>query len=156
MKEKIKKIEDIDKEIRVVNLEQKNRFLGIDFGEKRVGIAISDETFSISTPKQIILNNTDLINNILKILSENKINHIVIGYSLKMDGQKNVVTEKIEEFANHLKKNTENISIFYGEERLTSFEARSYARPNKGKKRKFYDDIAASIILQEFLDQINQ
>lgn len=141
------------------------RILGIDLGTKRIGLAVSDETLSISTPKNILFrqNNFSDFEKILEIISEYKITAIVLGYPLHLDKSVIEMTVISEEFAKKLDELLEKkLPIFLFEERLSSFEARAIAKSglsrkkSRGRNHNFVDDIAASLILQHFLDDLAQ
>lgn len=73
-----------------------SRLLGIDYGKKRVGIAISDELGSMAFPHKVLLNDNDLVKNICKVIIEKAISEIVIGHSLDKEGQPNLIHDKVE------------------------------------------------------------
>lgn len=141
------------------DLPQKGRLMAIDVGTKRIGIALSDESRFIATPK-LILNRQSNQKDFAKIqefISENKVAAIVIGLPLTMEGKTQPMSEFAEKFAENLDEFLEKkLPIFLFEERLSSFEAReAHHSELSRKKNKFVDDIAASFILQHFLDQTN-
>jgi putative Holliday junction resolvase len=132
------------------------RLMALDLGTKRIGVALSDESRLIASPK-LILNrksNERDFSEIKKFIEDNKVVGVVIGLPLQMDGSSQPMTEFAHNFAENLDEFLEKkLPIFLFEERLTSFEARSFNNsPLSRKKNKFYDDIAASVILQHFLD----
>ena len=138
----------------------RGRFLGLDVGTKRIGLAISDESRFIATPKLIInrLSNLKDFEKIKKFIEENLAVGIVIGRPVNMDGSQIAMTEFCERFAKNLDDFLENkFPIFLFEERLSSFSAReANVSELSRKKNKFVDDIAASFILQHFLDDAAQ
>jgi len=136
----------------------KGRIIGIDVGTKRIGIAICDSTRFIASPKMVLSrqgNKADFAK-IAQIISENEIVAIVVGFPTHMDGSDDEMTEFVRRFAANLDEFLEKkFPIFLFEERLTSFEARQInASELSRKKNKFVDDIAASLILQHFLDDL--
>jgi putative holliday junction resolvase len=141
------------------DLPAKGRIVAIDVGTKRIGIALSDETRFIATPKLVIArkSNQQDFEKIRKFIEENLVVAIVIGRPINMEGQITEMTKFSERFAenfdNFLQK---KIPIFLFEERLTSFEAKNIdASELSRKKGEFVDDIAASFILQHFLDSLS-
>ena len=133
------------------------KFLGIDYGTKRIGISISDEEGILAFPKRIVLNNAD----IFKTLSE-----IVIGESVDFTGASNALSARIEVFILELQEKF-NLPIHKQKEFLTSIEARkskggkklsaSQAHSRiKQKKSDHVDAHAAAIILQRYLDKKNK
>lgn len=136
--------------------------MAIDVGSKRLGIAKSDETRMIATPKLIINRQSNLKDfaKIKELINEFQAKALVIGYPINMDGSLIKMSEFAENFAKNLDEflSDLNLAIFLFEERLTSFEARNfgYNKISRNHKTKHIDDIAASLILQHFLDDFCQ
>jgi putative Holliday junction resolvase len=142
------------------------KILGIDFGTKRIGIATSDERCTLAFPKVILINDKEVLNKIKEIIKEEGISEIVIGESVDMSGAPNPVAEKAEVFILELQKF--DLLIHKQQEFLTSVEARkagetkmnlhkSEARSKmKEVRSEKVDASAAALILQRFLDKINQ
>ena len=135
------------------------RVLGVDYGDVRVGLALSDSNKIIARPFKTLINKNskDLLINLEEIINQNEIDEIVIGVPYNMSGQDTKQTEKVREFIAILKQKFE-LSINLIDERLTSIEAEGIMHKmniktgsNKGK----IDKIAASIILQEHLDSLH-
>ena len=129
-------------------------------GTKRIGIALSDASRFIATPKFIIhrVSNQKDFAVIRKFILENEVAGIVIGRPVNLDGQEHEMTRFSEEFTKNLDEFLEKkLPIFPFEERLTSFEARDIQASDLSRKKdKYIDDIAASFILQHFLDYFCQ
>jgi len=125
------------------------RFLGIDYGTKRIGIALSDEEGVLAFPKEILPNDARCLEKIGKIIREENINQAVIGESLDFEGEKNKISDAIEMFTEALKENF-HIKVHTQKEFLTSVEARRYSQ--EGQK---VDASAAALILQRYLDKRN-
>jgi len=132
------------------------RILGIDYGEVRVGISLSDLTQTIAKPFTTInyKNINDLLNQLKKIIFENKVDKLVVGVPYNMKGEDTKQTVKVKEFISFLESNL-SYDIALIDERLSSIEAEKTMHKmniktghNKGK----IDKIAASVILQEYLD----
>jgi putative Holliday junction resolvase len=140
-------------------LPAKGRLMALDVGTKRIGVALCDESRFLATPKLIInrLSNQQDFEKIAKFIAENQVVAVIIGRPLNMDGSAIPMTEFCERFAQNFDTFLgEKFPIFLFEERLSSFEAREINASGgiSRKKDKFIDDIAASIILQHFLDDI--
>lgn len=144
-------------------LPKKGKLMALDVGTKRIGLAISDESRFIATPK-LILNrqsNQKDFEKIRQFIAENQIVAILVGRPIDMDGSLIPMTEFSEKFAKNLDQFLEkNLPIFLFEERLTSFEAREINNSALSRKKrsqtKFIDDIAASLILRHFLEDFCQ
>lgn len=130
------------------------RFLGIDLGTKRVGLALTDETRSISYPFKTI-HRKDLYKEIENIVSEYSIKGIVLGYPLNMDGSAGEQAEESNRVAKEIEAKT-GIHVYLIDERWTSVEAKKILHPLKkktSKNKKRIDEIAATIILEAFLEK---
>ena len=143
---------------------KKGRFLGIDYGTKRIGLAISDENGTLAFPKEILPNNTDTITRLGDIMHKENIGALVIGESVDFSGKLNPLSEKIEIFITELKEKF-GLPIYKQKEFLTSVEARksknnkhtltqSQAHSRTKQKRAAPADAgAAALILQRYLDK---
>lgn len=123
------------------------RLLGIDFGTKRVGIALSDESAILAFPEAVLDNDNLLLENILKIIKEKEIGKIIIGESKDYKMKDNLIMEDINNFIESLKKET-NIPIKLHPEFMSSMQAEK----EMGQKTKSIDAQAATIILQSYID----
>ena len=137
------------------------RFLGIDYGTKRIGIAVSDENIILAFPKGILPNDLNIFKNLEEILKTENVSEIVVGESVDFKGQENVVSKEIEIFISEL-KNKFNLPVHKQKEFLTSVEARGEGGKEKNNDRKIkregskkIDDSAAALILQRYLDRRN-
>jgi len=143
------------------------KFLGIDYGTKRIGIAISDENNTLAFPKEIVLNDLNTIKRLGEIIEQEKITEIVIGESVDFSGKLNALSARIEVFILELQEKLK-LPVHKQKEFLTSVEAR---RSKDGKaelspsqahskvkqiKSGRVDASAAALILQRYLDKINK
>ena len=78
------------------------KYLGIDYGSKKIGVAISDDGGAFAFPLSIIKSDKESINSIVDILLSKNISSVVIGESVNDKGEKNIVDSKIKNFANDL------------------------------------------------------
>ncbi len=123
------------------------RYLGIDFGSKRVGLAISDEENKIAFPNAVLPNNKNLIESLLKIIKEENVGMIVMGESNNFAGEPNKIMKEIEIFKTLLEQETK-LKVIFEPEFWTSVQAKSIHGENS-----MHDASAASIILQSYLDR---
>ena len=133
-----------------------NRILGIDFGSVRVGLALSDLTKTIAKPFDTIKYNdlNNLIDQLKIIIRDNEVNKIVVGIPFNMKGNDTKQTLKVREFIIFLEKNI-NLEVETVDERLSSIEAEKTMHKlnvKTGHNKGRIDKIAASVILQEYLD----
>jgi putative Holliday junction resolvase len=122
------------------------RYIGIDYGTKRVGIAISDEAGEFAFPKGIVDTDTAL-EMIAHMCVDEKIDAVVIGESLATNEVDNALLSKTQTFKAKLATTT-GLPIFFEREGFSTVEAHRY-QIDAGKR----DDSAAAIILQRFLDK---
>lgn len=130
------------------------RYLGIDYGDKRIGIALSDEQGILAFPLTTVENGKNAINQIKKICSEQEVEKIIIGLPISFGMKETEQTEKARLFAKKLGKEIES-PIEFENEILTSKMARQTAR-QVGKEemnRQKIDESSAAIILQSWMDR---
>lgn len=137
------------------------RYLGIDYGSKRVGVAISDDNGEYAFPYKILKNDLELDDNIHNICGGENISAIVIGESTNSSGNPNKIMGSIEDFRKTLELELD-LPVYYEKEFMTSVFARgsddkgiNNARRVKQKDKGKVDDSAAALILQRFLDRKN-
>ena len=122
------------------------KYLGIDFGEKNVGIATAIDS-KIAFPKAVFNNDNKLLEKIELIVDNEKIDEIVIGESRDYSGKPNQIMAKIEKFTEILEEKLK-LPVRFEQEFLTSKEAERL----QGKNDQL-DASAAAIILQSYLDR---
>ena len=133
------------------------RILGIDYGDARVGIAITDElNITVQGLETIQRNNSDkvVLKKLDEILESYNIDTIVVGLPLNLNGTKSQRTEITEKFIHKLKCKYNKIKIDTMDERLTTVEAHktmNLLNVNKTKKKEIVDTIAAVYILEAYL-----
>ena len=136
----------------------KNRIMGLDYGEARTGVAISDLLGITAQGLESIAHGNNekmLLNRIGEIITEYPIEKIVIGYPLNMNATKGPRAEKTDKFIEKL-KNRFKIEVIKMDERLTTVSAHrtmTELSVNKDKKKKIVDTISAQYILQMYLDK---
>jgi len=122
------------------------KYLGIDFGGKRIGLAVSDDSGTLAFPKAVLENDGTLIAQIEALCREEKIDEIVIGESINQAGEANTIQERINSFTEGIKAEI-HIPIRSMREEFSSFHSGT-----NGKKGT--DAEAAAIILQRHLDKV--
>ena len=146
----------LDIDVFIEKTKKKSRLIGIDPGDKRIGIALSDENKIVATPYTTIIkeNYKDLVDQIKKIIKEYDIDGIVIGNPINMDGTEGPSSQSAKDLAKNLSKDiTENITLW--DERLSSqgaFNLSNDLAINSSKKVKKLDENSAQFILQGVLD----
>ena len=118
--------------------------LGVDYGEKRIGLAVSSDENKMAFPYDVVENNKGVLEKIIKVCNERKIDKIIVGESLTYKNEPNPVMEKIEVFCKDLKKEM-GIPVEMHNETLSTSEAlRIQGRSDKT------DASAAAIILNSY------
>jgi putative Holliday junction resolvase len=132
------------------------RLVALDVGTKRIGIALSDDSRFIATPKMVLNRQSNLKDfaKIAEFISSNQACAAIIGLPLNDDEIGNRMNEFIKKFSENFDEFLgRKFPILFFDERLSSFEAREFnASELSRKNNRFIDDIAASVILQHFLD----
>ena len=135
------------------------RVLGIDYGDSRIGLAMSDPIKIIASPFKTIRNegNEKCLQVFQSLIKEKDVEAIVVGLPIGLKGQETVQTKKVREFANLLY--ALKLPIHLEDERLSSVSAeKSMIQQNikTGHNKGLIDQRAAAIILQQFLDKRNR
>lgn len=133
------------------------RVLGIDYGRKRVGVAVTDPLGIMAQPLPVIHNVDEIATcaQIKKICDEKDVKRIVVGLPKNMDGSLGPMAREVEEFARLLARET-RITVETFDERLTSFDAESRlaeAGLHWKQRKKRIDQVAAVLILQSWLER---
>lgn len=137
-------------------MNQIKRLLGIDYGSKRIGIAVSDPLRIIAQGISVVINSSKAIEQIKKIVQEYDPEKIIIGMPLNLKGEKGIKAEEVEKFIAELETKL-NIEVVRFDERFTSKIAEQTLRDMNVKKKTrqakgYIDSMAAALILQGYLD----
>jgi putative Holliday junction resolvase len=131
------------------------RYLAIDYGNKRTGLAVCDSAETIASPLKVIQGQNQLIKKISEIVEKEDIEAVVLGLPLNMDGSEGPQSKLVLKFGKQLQNNLK-IPVLLQDERLSSFGAEQKLTPaqyTRGKKKKRLDAVAAAEILTSFLEQ---
>ena len=136
---------------------QLTRKMGIDYGDKRIGIALTDALCIISSPYEVFQNvsREKSLEHLLKLIKEFNVDEIAMGLPLNMDGSEGERAKIHREFGEELAK-ISNIKVSFVDERLTSAEAEEIlisSGVRREKRKELIDKISAQIILQTYLNQ---
>mgnify|MGYP006306184091 CR=1 FL=1 len=142
---------------RDVRFETKGRILAIDFGTKRVGLALSDLSQFLASPFMTIENKgyDSLVRGIVDIVTREDVKGIIVGNPLNMDGTGSEMAKRSARLAKKL-SNAVPVPVLMWDERLTSQSAHDMliqTGQSPSKQRNRIDQIAAAFLLQSFLDQ---
>jgi putative holliday junction resolvase len=135
----------------------KNRWLGIDHGKSRIGLAISDELASFAHPYRTLQAGGNATVEIRAIVVQEQVEGIVIGLPKNMDGTLGPSAESAKAFGRELGRLLPAVKIIFWDERLTTREAQRAlheAGKNTKQSKKMIDQVAAQILLQSYLDSL--
>jgi putative Holliday junction resolvase len=131
------------------------RWLGIDYGTVRLGIALSDETAWLATPLFALLNNGDLWAKLLDLKKDNpSLQGVVIGLPLHMSGHDSPMTQQVRLFAQKVEE-TLSLPVVLWDERLSTAQVEKNLREStlrRKQRAKLVDAMSAALILQTYLD----
>lgn len=140
-------------------LEKKGRLLGIDWGARRTGIAVSDASWSLVFPRTPILprDDADLLKKVEKLVHDEEFAGIVIGLPLRTDGTDSDTTRAVRTFAEDLAAVVDTPIVFI-DESLTSLTAMDYLgrRVRRDDIKTRLDSFAAKVILENAIDLIKR
>ncbi len=130
------------------------RYLAIDYGTKRTGLAVCDEEETIATPLTVLHSRDNLVKQIVDTIEEECIEAVIIGLPFLMDGTEGIQAKRTRAFGVELEKAID-IPVLFHDERLSSFDAEEKLAglelTNKRRKKRL-DAVAAANILQCFLE----
>ena len=137
---------------------QNHRKMGVDYGDKRIGIALTDALCIISSPYEVYPNKgeEDALNHLVDIVKKYNVDGIAMGLPLNMDGTEGERALIHREFGEKLEK-LSNVKVSFIDERLTSAEAEEIlisSGVRREKRKELIDKIAAQIILQTYMNQL--
>lgn len=133
------------------------RILAIDYGRKRIGLALSDPFKFFAYPFETLLNDNKFLNKLKNIIKEKSIEKIILGNPIKENGTPSILNSEILELKNYL-ENEFHLKVILWDERYTSKEAhqiiiQTVTKKSKRKEKGLIDRNAAAIILREYLRQ---
>jgi putative holliday junction resolvase len=127
------------------------RLLGIDYGTKRIGIAMTDEGGRMAFPKATLANDRYFFQSLRELVESGGIERIIIGESLNRDGKPNEIMQKIHELAQKIEREL-NMEVEY-ESEMYSSEAAKRLQGDDFYKNNLIDASAAAIILNSYIDR---
>ena len=133
------------------------RSLGLDIGDRRIGVALSDTLGILASPFTIIERRDEKqdIDAIIDIIGKNQVEMIIAGLPLSMDGGIGQQAQKVKNFVEIISHRTQ-VPIEFRDESLTTVEARRImltSRSKKNRQKSRDDDVAAAVLLQNYLEE---
>ena len=134
------------------------RLLGIDYGEKYIGIAVTDELSIAAHPLTTVICDKTEFDRIKELIKKHEVNKIIIGLPKNMDGSSGKSVDMVLVFADELKKVMCDVPIEFIDERLTTREAEERLiglGVSRKKKKSKINQLSACIILESYLNRLN-
>ena len=134
------------------------RYMGLDVGDKTIGVAMSDEIGLTANPVTVISRTGSLkreIGEIRRLVEENGIGRIVVGMPFMLDGSVGIQAEKVQAFVEYLRRRI-NVPVVTWDERLTTAEVERVliaSDQSREKRKKVIDKMAAAVILRSYMDR---
>lgn len=142
----------------MIEIGNEPRIIAIDYGEKRVGIAVSDPLKMFAIPIVTIKNDKNFWSELNKVFNKYNVEVIVLGYPLKENGEKSSITELVEKFSYELKKKFSQEIVLVDERYSSSIAEQQIIASVKSKKKRqnkgLVDQNAAAVILTDYLSGI--
>jgi putative holliday junction resolvase len=137
-------------------LDNENRIMGIDYGEKRIGIALSDPLLTFAYAFTTLSNDSTFLNKLYKIIEEKKINKIILGLPSDRFRSSKELSQKVLKLKSEI-ETKKKIEIVLWDEEYSSAIAKekvieSVTKKSKRKRKDLLDSHSAAVILQEYLD----
>lgn len=130
------------------------RVLGLDPGETRIGVALSDPSGIIAQPFTVLARQKDAAAQVAAIVAEQSVTEIVIGLPISLDGTEGTAAERARELGAEVEKET-GCRVAYCDERFTTVQAEQVllgGGVRRRQRREVRDKVAAAIMLQGYLD----
>ena len=133
------------------------RVLGIDFGRRRIGLALSDSLRMVATPLETVDGESPkkATRRIREVLAEQDVGEIVVGLPLHMNGDPSELSEEAKAFGEKLGKQVPGLRVYLWDERMSSVQAERALQlggARASRKKEMRDQLAAQLILQSWLD----
>ena len=137
-----------------------SRIVGLDYGIKRIGIAVSDPLKIIASPLQTVAFH-DILPFLKKYVARESVETIVVGWPLNLDGSKGKMVFLVEQFIRFLQRHFPSILIQHHDERFTSIIAKqsllqSGLKRQKRRDKSRLDTISAALMLRSFMEKTNK
>ncbi len=129
------------------------RLLALDVGDRRTGVAISDELALYAHPRPAILarSRQELLQRVIQLIAAEEVAEVIVGLPLSMSGSSSAQTDHVRSFARDLRGSTP-VPVVEVDERLSTREAAAYVHGREARKSGLRDSAAAAIVLQAVLD----
>ena len=133
----------------------RERLLGLDIGERRIGVAISDEMGMIASPLMTVQTSGNVVEEMRRLIAKYNVARIVVGLPIGLSGREGPQARIVRGVADKLAKSLK-IDIVYSDERMSSAVAEQALisqKTRRDKRKQHIDNMAAAVILQGYLDE---
>ncbi len=131
------------------------KVIAIDYGTRRVGIAVGDEELKVAVPKATFPFNGGVYEKIKELVKESGAGRIVVGLPLTLSGKEGKRAGEVREFVRELERHIPDVEIILWDERYTTYEAERRLRDlNSSKRKALVDAVSAQVILEEYLNAL--
>jgi len=130
------------------------RVLGIDFGHKRLGLALSDPLGSIASPLEPLARKADLVQQLAQVCREHEVDKVLLGLPILLNGREGEAAQHVRQFGAKLALQLQ-LPVVFLDERFSTVEAERAmlaSDASRAKRKAWRDSIAAAILLQAFLN----
>lgn len=134
------------------------RILGLDYGRKRVGVALSDALGITAQPEGSFLQDNQIWSRIEELIHKHKVEEIVLGYPRLLNGSPGSMAKEVEDFGKKLEEKTK-LPVHFWDERLSTSESEKLliqADVRRNRRKEIRDTMAATLILQGYLEAHSQ
>jgi putative Holliday junction resolvase len=133
------------------------KVLAVDYGRRRVGLAVGDPQTRVATPlgQLAVASRRAVIGEILRLAGEFEVGRIVVGYPLNMDGSRGAACDEVDGFVRFLRRRTA-LPVSLVDERLTSFAAEEMGKEMRDdfrRRKDFLDALSAQLILRDYFER---
>jgi putative Holliday junction resolvase len=137
----------------------KMRIMGLDMGESRIGVALSDELLLTAQGLCVLKSRGEVkdLEQIVEMIGKHGVTHLVLGLPKNMDGSLGPMAEKVLDFGRKLEARQPGVAVSYWDERLTTTAAQRVlvdADMSRARRRQVVDKVAAGLILQGYMDYL--
>ncbi len=144
----------------MTEVSQFTRIMAIDYGTKRIGLALTDPLITFAYPYKTILNDSNLWYELEKIVRDQNVSKIVLGYPLKENGEPSSITNNVLKFKKQLEEKL-GLEVLLRDERYSSSIAKeiinkSITKKSKRRDKSLLDKGSAAIILQDYLNELGK
>jgi putative holliday junction resolvase len=129
--------------------------LGLDVGDKRIGVAIASPIAKLPRPLKVLQNDKEIYEELSDLVKNEMIGLIIVGLPRNLEGGETQQTQKVREFARNLERHT-SVPVEFADETLSTVRAQEGLSSNRKNQPSEVDSLAACFILDEFFANIEQ